>query len=174
MQCINKQILPLFILLSLLFGQFREDVPIQSLPSNLNGELSNTQGLSLFDPARFDIQHGFTMSMVNLGGRPLSMAGYTSHISYCASDNLVLNAKIMFFNTMGTLPGGSTGSMQNLQLAYDAGITFKPTENSFLKLELRTHNSPFYRDNYYDLNYMGYSLYQNNFSHSSLGPRILE
>ena len=174
MQCINKQILPLFILLNLLFGQFREDVPIQSLPSNLNGELSNTQGLSLFDPARFDIQHGFTMSMVNLGGRPLSMAGYTSHISYWASDNLELNAKIMLFNTMGTLPGGSTGGMQNLQLAYDAGITFKPTENSFLKLELRTHNSPFYRNNYYDLNYMGYSLYQNNFRHSSLGPRILE
>tara|TARA_B100000586_G_scaffold262338_1_gene230473 strand:+ start:70 stop:594 length:525 start_codon:yes stop_codon:yes gene_type:complete len=174
MQCINKQILPLFIFLSLLFGQFREDVPIQSLPSNLNGELSNTQGLSLFDPARFDIQHGFTMSMVNLGGRPLSMSGYTSHISYWASDNLELNAKIMLFNTMGKLPGGSTGGMQNLQLAYDAGITFKPTKNSFLKLEMRTHNNPFYRDNYYDLNYMGYSIHKNNFSHSSLGPRILE
>lgn len=174
MQCINKQILPLFIFLSLLFGQFREDVPIQSLPSNLNGELSNTQGLSLFDPARFDIQHGFTMSMVNLGGRPLSMSGYTSHISYWASDNLELNAKIMLFNTMGKLPGGSTGGMQNLQLAYDAGITFKPTKNSFLKLEMRTHNSPIYRDSYYDLNYMGYSLHKNNFSHSSLGPRILE
>ena len=112
--------------------------------------------------------------MVNLGGRPLSMAGYTSHISYWASDNLELNAKIMLFNTMGKLPGGSTDGMQNLQLAYDAGITFKPTKNSFLKLEMRTHNSPFYRDSYYDLNYMGYSLHKNNFSHSSLGPRILE
>ena len=172
MNTLNKQILQLFICSSLLFGQFRNDIPVQSLPSNLNGELSNIQGLSLFDPARFDIQHGFTMSMASQGGRPFSMTGYTSHISYWASDNLALNAKIMLFNTMEPFARENVGSMQNLQLAYDAGITFKPTENSFLRFELRSHNSPFYHNRNYNLNQLGHLPNQRNSFYFPPGPRI--
>ena len=174
MKSINKQVLLFFICSSILLGQFRNNIPVQSLPSNLNGELSNIQKLSLFDPARFDIQHGFTMSMASLGGRPLSMAEYTSHIRYWASDNLTLNAKIMLFNNTGPFAKESVGGIQNLQLAYDASITFKPTENSFLRFEFRSQNSPFYQNNNYNLNQRGYSPYQRNFGHAYLGPRIQE
>ena len=134
--------------------------------------MSNIQGLSLFDPARFDIHHGFTISMASQGGRPFSMTGYTSHISYWASDNLALNAKIMLFNTMGPFARENVGSMQNLQLAYDAGITFKPTENSFVRFELRSHNSPYYQNSNYNLNRLGHSPNQRNSFYFSPGPRI--
>ena len=59
-----KPILIKFLLAGLVFAQFRTDVPVQSLPTNLNGELDTQPSLSLFDPTRFDISHGFTVSMM--------------------------------------------------------------------------------------------------------------
>ena len=68
MRRILTPLLPIFFLSGFLPAQFRMDVPVQTLPSNLNGELDARPSLSLFDPARFDINHGFTMQMMNMGG----------------------------------------------------------------------------------------------------------
>ena len=54
--------------IGLALAQFRASRPDMSVPTNLNGELDYS-GWSLFDPNRFDMQHGFSMSMMNIGGQ---------------------------------------------------------------------------------------------------------
>ena len=134
-----KPILIKFLLAGLTFAQFRMDVPVQSLPTNLNGELDTQSSLSLFDPARFDISHGFTMSMMSMGGQSVSLAGFTNRITYMAMDNLKLDANVTLFKTQ--MPFQQQGLLMNqFDVAYDAGITYQPTKNSFL--QLRFQNIP--------------------------------
>ena len=126
-----KPILIKFLLAGMGFAQFRTDIPVQSLPTNLNGELDAQPSLSFFDPTRFDISHGFTISV--------SLAGFTNRITYMAMDNLKLDANVTLFKTQ--MPFQQQGSlMDQLDVAYDAGITYQPTKNSFL--QLRFQNIP--------------------------------
>jgi hypothetical protein len=135
-----KLILIKFLLAGLAFAQFRMDAPVQSLPTNLNGELDTQPSFSLFDPARFDISHGFTMSMMSMGGQSVSLAGFTNRITYMAMDNLKLDANVTLFKTQ--MPFQQQGPlMKQLDVAYDAGITYQPTKNSFL--QLRFQNIPY-------------------------------
>ncbi len=139
MQRTFKQILTLFCLSTMAVAQFRMDVPTQTLPSNLNGELDSQPSLSLLDPARFDMSHGFTMQMMNMGGHSVSMAGFTNRITYMAMDNLKLDANVTLFKTQ--MPFQQQGPLLNqLDVAYDAGIIYQPTKNSFL--EFRIQNNP--------------------------------
>ena len=132
-----KPILIKFLLAGMGFAQFRSELPVQSLPTNLNGELDN-QG-SLFTPDRFNLSHGFTMSMMSMGGQSVSLAGFTNRITYMAMDNLKLDANVTLFKTQ--MPFQQQGSlMDQLDVAYDAGITYQPTKNSFL--QLRFQNIP--------------------------------
>ena len=135
-----KLILIKFLLAGVAFAQFRMDAPVQSLPTNLNGELDTQPSFSLFDPARFDISHGFTMSMMSMGGQSVSLAGFTNRITYMAMDNLKLDANVTLFKTQ--MPFQQQGPlMKQLDVAYDAGITYQPTKNSFL--QLRFQNIPY-------------------------------
>ena len=67
MQRLLKPILVILFLSGLCLAQFRANTPVQSLPTNLNGELDKPVPISFLDPTRFDMQHGFTMSMMNEG-----------------------------------------------------------------------------------------------------------
>ncbi len=142
MRHIFKPLLTVIFLSGIILAQFRMDVPTQTLPTNLNGELDAQPSLSLFDPARFDMSHGFTMSMMTIGGQSVSMAGFTNRITYMAMDNLRFDANVTLYKTQ--LPFQQQGALLNqLDVAYDAGITYQPTKNSFL--QLRFQNIPHYQ-----------------------------
>ncbi|HIC36993.1 MAG TPA: hypothetical protein EYM60_03115 [Candidatus Marinimicrobia bacterium] len=137
-----KRILIPFIttifLSGIILAQFRIDVPTQTLPTNLNGELDAQPSLSLFDPARFDMSYGFSMSMMSMGGQSVSMAGFTNRITYMAMNNLRLDANVTLYKTQ--LPFQQQGALMNqLDVAYDAGITYQPTKNSFLQLRFQRY-----------------------------------
>jgi len=137
-----KRILIPFIttifLSGIILAQFRTDVPTQTLPTNLNGELDAQPSLSLFDPARFDMSYGFSMSMMSMGGQSVSMAGFTNRITYMAMNNLRLDANVTLYKTQ--LPFQQQGALMNqLDVAYDAGITYQPTKNSFLQLRFQRY-----------------------------------
>ena len=137
-----KRILIPFIttifLSGIILAQFRIDVPTQTLPTNLNGELDAQPSLSLFDPARFDMSYGFSMSMMSMGGQSVSMAGVTNRITYMAMNNLRLDANVTLYKTQ--LPFQQQGALMNqLDVAYDAGITYQPTKNSFLQLRFQRY-----------------------------------
>jgi len=86
------------IITSVAFSQFIDDRVSEIVPNNLNGQL-DYNNMSLFDPDRFDIQQGFSMSMMSFGNQSLSIAGYTNNITYWAKDNLRLNANILLYNS---------------------------------------------------------------------------
>ena len=75
------------IIINAAYSQFIEDRLPDMVPNNLHGQL-NYSNMSLFDPERFDIQQGFSMSMMSLGNQSVSVAGYTNNITYWASENL--------------------------------------------------------------------------------------
>ena len=138
MRHIFKPLLTVIFLSGIILAQFRMDVPTQTLPTNLNGELDAQPSLSLFDPARFDMSHGFTMSMMTIGGQSVSMAGFTNRITYMAMDNLRFDANVTLYKTQ--LPFQQQGALMNqLDVAYDAGITYQPTKNSFLQLRFQRY-----------------------------------
>ena len=154
MRHIFKPILTEIFLSGIILAQFRMDVPTQTLPTNLNGELDAQPSLSLFDPARFDMSHGFTMSMMSVGGQSVSMAGFTNRITYLAMDNLRFDANVTLYKTQ--LPFQQKGAlMDQLDVAYDAGITYQPTKNSFLQFRLQ--NIP------YNQRYQTYSPFNPRF-----------
>jgi len=154
MRHIFKPLLTEIFLSGIILAQFRMDVPTQTLPTNLNGELDAQPSLSLFDPARFDMSHGFTMSMMTIGGQSVSMAGFTNRITYMAMDNLRFDANVTLYKTQ--LPFQQQGAlMDQLDVAYDAGITYQPTKNSFLQFRLQ--NIP------YNQRYQTYSPFNPRF-----------
>jgi len=132
-----KQIL-IVLLLGIATAQFRSELPIQSLPTNLNGELDNQRSLSLFDPGRFDMSHGFSMSMLSNGQHSYSVMGFTNNLNYLLADNLMLDANLTLYSSQ--LPFQQGQAFNQLNIAYDAGITYQPTKNSYL--QLRFQRSP--------------------------------
>ena len=139
-----KPILASLLLCGVTIAQFRTELPVKSLPTNLNGELDNQPSLALFDPDRFNLSHGFTMSMLSNGNHSYSVAGLNSTMNYLITDNLILDANITLykaqlpFQQQGKIPG-------QLDIAYDAGITYQPTKNSFLQLRFQNllHNQKY-------------------------------
>ena len=83
------------LFLAMLTAQFRSDVQTGEIPNNLNGELESNQSVSMFDTQRFNISHGFSMSMVSSGQNLYSLTGFTNNISYLALDNLIIDALLL-------------------------------------------------------------------------------
>ena len=139
------KILHILIIMSIvptLPAQFKSDLAVKTIPSNLNGELDPKQFLSIFDARRFDISHGISMSMVSSGHEMHSITGFSNNITYSATNNLMLDANIILYNSRTNLQ--QLNSFQNpLSIAYNAGITYRPTKNSFL--QIRFQNLPHYQ-----------------------------
>ena len=129
---------------SLAFGQFISHLPAQTLPTNLNGELDQTS-IGLLNSNRFDMNHGFSVSMFNVGGHNMSMAAYTNQVSYWAKDNLKLTANISLMQS--TLPqlNQMNSSLQNAQVGFGASLDYKFSDNSHFSLNFQnypTYQSP--------------------------------
>ena len=118
-------------------AQFKSDLQIGEIPTNLNGELDSRPSLSLFDPERFDMSYGLSMSMMSNGQNMYSLTGLTNRISYLVMDNLKVDANIILYKSQ--MPFQQQDKFRNLlDIAYDAGVTYKPTENSFLKIRFQS------------------------------------
>ena len=118
-------------------AQFKSDLQIGETPTNLNGELDSRQSLSLFDPERFDMSYGLSMSMMSNGQSMYSLTGLTNRISYLVMDNLKIDANIILYKSQ--MPFQNQDKFRNLlDIACDAGITYKPTDNSFLQLRFKS------------------------------------
>ena len=118
-------------------AQFKSDLQIGEIPTNLNGELDSRSSLSLFDPKRFDMSYGLSMSMMSNGQSMYSLTGLTNRISYLVMDNLKIDANIILYKSQ--MPFQNQDKFRNLlDIAYDPGITYKPTDNSFLQLRFKS------------------------------------
>ena len=137
-----KLMLATTVLVAILPAQFKSDLQIGEIPTNLNGELDSRPSLSLFDPERFDMSYGLSMSMISNGQNMYSLTGLTNRISYLVTDNLKFDANIILYKSQ--MPFQQQNKFNNLlDIAYDAGVTYKPTESSFL--QIRFQSLPYYQ-----------------------------
>ena len=74
------------------------------------------------------------MSMMSSGSKPTSIASYSNNITYWASNNLKINANILLYAPTGI---DKINNNFSPQLAYDAGITYKPSKNSYIHLNFQ-------------------------------------
>ena len=123
------------------YSQMLEDLRPEMVPNNIHGQL-DFKNMSLFDPQRFDIKQGFSMSLISMGIQSVSVAGYTNKITYWANDNLRFNANILLYQ-----PSMNSFNHQGIQnngpkIAIDAGLIYQPTENSFLQINFQ--NLPYH------------------------------
>ena len=119
-------------------AQFKSDLQIGEIPTNLNGELDSRPLLSLFDRERFDMSYGLSMSMMSNGQSMYSLTGLTNRISYLVMDNLKIDANIILYKSQMPFQQNQDKFSNLLDIAYDAGITYKPTDNSFLQLRFKS------------------------------------
>ena len=132
-----KLMLAIITFVATLPAQFKSDLQIGEIPTNLNGELESRPSLSLFNPERFDMSYGLSMSMMSIGQNMYSLTGLTNRISYLAMDNLKIDANIILYKSQ--MPFQHQDKFRNqLDIAYDAGVTYKPTDNSFLQLRFKS------------------------------------
>ena len=137
-----KLMLATTVLVAILPAQFKSDLQIGKIPTNLNGELDSRPLLSLFDPERFDMSYGLSMSMMSNGQNMYSLTGLTNRISYLVTDNLKFDANIILYKSQ--MPFQQQNKFNNLlDIAYDAGVTYRPTKSSFL--QIRFQSLPYYQ-----------------------------
>ena len=125
----------IFCIGSILNGQFISNLPSQSLPSKHDDQYANypifTKGLN-----RFNINHGFTMSMITDGKTSYSVSGINNTFSYSVLNNLSFNGSIGLYMVQSPIQKQNL-MLDQLTMAYDASVTYKPTENSFLQFRLQ-------------------------------------
>ena len=132
-----KLMLATTVFVAILPAQFKSDLQIGKIPTNLNGELDSRPLLSLFDPERFDMSYGLSMSMMSNGQNMYSLTGLTNRISYLVTNNLKFDANIILYKSQ--MPFQQQNKFNNLlDIAYDAGVTYKPTESSFLQIRFQS------------------------------------
>lgn len=133
------------LLLSIASGQFRHDIAKPTMPTI--GPHGNSSEYNLLDPSRFSMQHGFSISLMSLGGTPLSMNTYTNQMTYMISEKSWLQTDVAF-----VLPNGSPSTLPNQSfqnnLFYRASLGYQPIEN--LQFNLSVERMPTYqfRPNY--------------------------
>ena len=129
------------IIINTAFSQFIPEHAPKLVPNNLHGQLDYS-ALSLFDSDRFDIQQGFSISMMNVGNQSVSVAGYSNNITYWANNNLRLNANILLYQPVINALGNQNNGPK---IALDAGLIYQPTKNTFLQINFK--NLPNYGSN---------------------------
>ena len=132
------------IIITAAFSQFIPDHEPGMVPNNLHGQLDYST-MSLFDSDRFDIQQGFSMSMMTLGNQSVSVAGYSNNITYWANNNLRLNANILLYQPSISKLDHQGNQNNGTRIALDAGLIYQPTKNTFLQINFK--NIPNYESN---------------------------
>jgi len=123
----------LLFTINIVSAQFISDHIDRTVPNNIHGQL-NYSDMPLFSPDRFSFNQGFSMSMMSSGSKPTSVASYSNNVTYWASNNLKINANILLYAPTGI---DKINNNFSPQLAYDAGITYKPSKNSYIHLNFQ-------------------------------------
>ena len=144
----------LFLVFEDTYAQFRHKTPINSLPTNLNGELESSS--SIFSPHRFNISHSFSMSMDNINNYSTSIAGYTNNISFLINENLLFNSNITLYKQNSPYNSQMPRSLNQLNVGYDLGLKYRSSKNSFL--ELKVQSLPYYQ-NYNQSSFLNSQLF---------------
>ena len=135
-------------ILTTLSGQFISELPINNTPNNLSSQ--ETSYVNVIKTSnRFNINHGFSTSMISDGRNFYSISGINNNFSYSLLNNLTLNGNVGLYIMQSPLQNHNPLTEQ-LSMAYDASITYQPFKNSILqfrvqKIPQQKNYYPFYK-----------------------------
>ena len=146
---INKfsLIFVIFIFTSL-SGQFISELPINNTSRNFGSQKEDYVDV-IKTSNRFNINHGFSTSMISDGKNFFSISGINNNFSYSLFNNLTLNGNIGLYLMQSPLQN-HTPLIEQMSVTYNASITYQPFKNSILQFQIqKTPNqknySPFYK-----------------------------
>lgn len=120
------------------FGQFRTDAPHQNIRESITG---GPVIPSLLDAQNFQMNHSFSMSMMNMGGMSVGVGAYTNSFSLALTPKMSLNTQV-------SLVQPTMGGMQNQgNVFYGVGLNYKASENSFLSFQINNYPTYYQRPN---------------------------
>lgn len=117
--------LSLLVITAPLWGQFKHQVPRNTLPAG--GRAPSRVYSGLLDPSRFHLQQGFSMSLMNVGNQVLSVGAYTNLMTFQLQDNLRLQTRFSLIQ-----PSGLGQHLLGGGFHYGATLEYQPTRNSSL------------------------------------------
>ena len=128
------------------FGQFRTDAPHQNIRESITG---GPVIPSLLDAQNFQMNHSFSMSIMNMGGMSVGVGAYTNSFSLALTPKMSLNTQV-------SLVQPTMGGMQNQgNVFYGVGLNYKASENSFLSFQINNYPTYYQRPNQH-LHLIGY------------------
>jgi len=131
MQSNSIKILFLSLIISVLSAQFKDEVSGLSLPKNMH--IPKETHSSFLSPNRFNIQHGFSMNMVQMGGQSVGVGSYSNQMNYFLTDKLKLRLNfILLQSNISQQPG------LNNNIYYGAGLDYQLTENALFQFTFQT------------------------------------
>lgn len=137
MKHLLNNLLIILLLSGLAFSQFRAQVIPQGIPVNSQG-LSQSQNLPIFNPSRFNMQHSFSLSMMNFSGQSLSLGAYTNQMNFMLKDNLRIQTQFSLIQPTGGLDPLSNNGLGG-QVYYGASLDYQPTKNFLVSLSLNNY-----------------------------------
>ena len=132
-------------------GQFISELPINNTPVNVGSQDENYVNL-IKTSNRFNINHGFSASMISDGKNFYSVSGINNNFSYNFLNNLTLDGNIGLYLMQSPLQNQNP-LIKQLSMSYDASITYKPFKNSILQFRIQKIPNP---KNYYPF-YKGFN-----------------
>ena len=145
--------LNILLFFNITYAQLLSDVTNKEVPNNIHGQLDYSS-MPLLSPERFSFNQGFSMTMASNSLMATTIASYSNNITYWASDNLKINANVLLYAPTGIT---NFNLESGPQLALDAGITYKTTNNSYIHLNFQKmpsyglRNSSFKRNTFDNL-----------------------
>ena len=120
------------------FGQFRTDAPHQNIRESITG---GPVIPSLLDAQNFQMNHSFSMSLMNMGGMSVGVGAYTNSFSLALTPKMSLNTQV-------SLVQPTMGGMQNQgNIFYGVGLNYKTSENSFLSFQINNYPTYYQKPN---------------------------
>ena len=120
------------------FGQFRTHAPHQNIRESITG---GPVIPSLLDAQNFQMNHSFSMSIMNMGGMSVGVGAYTNSFSLALTPKMSLNTQV-------SLVQPTMGGMQNQgNVFYGVGLNYKASENSFLSFQINNYPTYYQKPN---------------------------
>ncbi len=142
-------IVAVLILTPALFGQFKSQ--LSSRTPLYPEETQNQESiLSLADPERFSMDHGFSLNMASFGGQALSYGVYSNRLNYMISNkwtlqtnlDIVQSSQAPFAHGRSQISAPFSQRINSLsgQVYYGAKLQYRPLDN--LEFSISMDNYP--------------------------------
>ena len=133
------------------FGQLKRDTEKVNISNTLQSGVQNSL-IGFLDPAKFDMDHSFSVSYMSVAGAGLVMNTYLNTINYKFSDQLSVRTKLGIMSSpYNTLPNQSY--LNNAQFFGGAELLYKPSQNSAISLRFESVPASYYYQQGYYRNY---------------------